>query len=313
MDVVTHVTALWRSESQFVEFSLWVYVFPYAGFREAPLGCDDSSGTIVLCHPFHNPYLILCLLFSVTIEPSSRLLPGLRLLAGGISLSMAPSQRQCRVEKVKGGKSRHSHRVSKLHRVTKMSHTDAEIHFSVLHFRETSFFRDTARPFAEQLRFDYLQEADKCAEDGRRKTATLWYTHENSNFKLSDLGFWFSPGLLPTTVEKLQVFTDVFSLFVLVWLCPHCTKHFSFVHLNSSRVLTFDLFISLKSKYSVVSEVHCYLHSIYIYRKLRSNMPYCRFLLAWSKCTVNQYLQINHKQFKLFLFWSLFREVGGSC
>lgn len=118
-------------------------MFPYTGFREAPLGCDDSSGTIVLCHPFHNPYLILCLLFSVTIEPSSRLLPGLRLLAGGISLSMAPSQRRCRVEKVKGGKSRHSHRVSKLHGVTKMSHTDAEIHFSVLHFRETSFFLET--------------------------------------------------------------------------------------------------------------------------------------------------------------------------
>lgn len=144
-------------------------MFPYTGFREGEGGCDDSSGTIILCHPFHNPYLILCLPFSVTIEPSSRLLPGLRLLAGGISLSMATSQRRCRVEKVKGGKVDIHTGYLSCTESQKMSHTDGEIHFSVLHFRETSFVRDTARPFAEQLRFDYLQEADKCAEDGRRR------------------------------------------------------------------------------------------------------------------------------------------------
>lgn len=78
-------------------------------------------------------------------------------------------------------------------------------------------------------------------------------------------------------------------------------RHFSCVHLNSSRVPTCGFFISLKSKYSVVADIHCYLHSIYIYRKLWLDMPYYWFLLVWSKCTVNQYLG-SHKQLKQFLF-----------
>lgn len=190
-------------------------MFHYTGFREGEGGGgDDSSGTIILCHPFHNPYLILCLLFSVTIEPSSWLLPGLRLLAGGISLSMVTSQRRCRVEKVKGGKKSTFTQGIQAARSRKKCHTDAETHFSVLHLRETSFFLETLP--------DHLQNSFALIISRRLtsvpKTATLWYTHKHSNFKLSDLGcFFFSPGLLPTTVEKLQVFTDVFPLFVLVW------------------------------------------------------------------------------------------------
>lgn len=160
---------------------------------------------------------------------------------------MAKSQRRCRVEKVKGGKSRQSESVSKLHAVAKNVTNTQKATFQSYKWEKHSFFRDAARPFAEQLHFDSPQEADKHAALRRRKTATLWYTQKNGNFKLNDLLFF--PGLLATTVEKLQVFRDLFCLYVLAhWLCPHCRRHFSCarataaVHLNSNRAPTCDFF-----------------------------------------------------------------------
>lgn len=230
MDVVTHTTALWRSR---LNHSLWNfhYVFPYTGFRGGEGGCDDSSGTIIRCHPFHNPYLILCLLFSVTIEPSSWLLPGLRLLAGGISLSMATRQRRCRVEKVKGGKVDIHTGYLSCTESEKMSHTDAEIHFPVLHFRETSFLET----LPDHLQSSFALIISRGLTSVQETEDALIHT-QKQQLQMKRLGFcFFSPGLLPpTTEEKLQVFRDVFSLFALVWLCPCCLRHFSCVHLNSS-------------------------------------------------------------------------------
>lgn len=177
-----------------------------------------------------------------------------------------------------------------------MSHRCRNPLFGLAFKRNIIFFRDTARPFAEQLRFDHLQEADKCAEDGDALIHT-----QTQQLQIKRLGlFFFFPRDYYQQLWRNCRFSQMSSPSLFL-----SGSHFSCVHLNSNRVPTYDF--SLKSKYSVVSDVHCYLHSIYIYRKLSANMPYCWFLLAWSNSTV------QHQQLKQFIFWSLFWEVGGSC
>lgn len=139
---------------------------------------------------------------------------------------MAMSQRRCRVEKVKGGGSRQPQSVSKLHAVAKMSQTHRKLHFSLIYQRNIVFL---------EMLPDHLQSSFTLilprrmtsvlhAEDGglrRFDTHTKMATNETTCF--------FFPGQA-TTVEKLQVFRDLFCLFVLVhWLCPRCIRHFSCV------------------------------------------------------------------------------------